>query len=237
MTVIRDISLTLTEEQIWRGQGGRRPEQVRPALRALMQRALEVGQPLFEPRIAYGFFEVGELRHGQVALRNGAILRSAGQTTHLARAEQVALVLCTIGPALDERVRQLLDTEMALAATLDGVGSAAVDALSTAACRRIEEEAARAGLRTTMPFSPGDGDWPLADQQVFFDLLPVGELGMRLTRDHLMTPLKSLTLVIGIGKEASAGGVPCERCSAAPRCRYRVDALDANSQLDGGINP
>jgi len=223
-TILRDISLTLTEEQIWRGLGGRRPEQVRPALRALMQRALEVGQLLFEPRVVYAAFDVSEIRHGQVVLGNGAALRSAGQTAHLARAEQVALALCTIGPSLDERVRQLLDSEMALAATLDGVGSAAVDALSTDVCRRIEEEAARAGLRTTVPLSPGDGDWPLADQQVFFDLLPVGELGMRLTRDHLMTPLKSLTLVIGIGKEVTAGGVPCERCSAAPRCRYRADA-------------
>ncbi len=224
MTIIRDIPLTLTEEQIWRGQGGRRPEQVRPVLRALMQRALEVGQSLFAPRVAYAFFEVGELRHEQVILRNGAILHSAGQTANLARAEQVALVLCTIGPALDERVRELLDSEMALAATLDGVGSAAVDALSSEVCRRIEEEAARAGLRAAMPISPGDGDWPLADQQVFFDLLPVGELGMRLSRDHLMTPQKSLTLVMGIGKDVAAGGVPCERCSAAPRCRYRVDA-------------
>jgi len=222
MPIITDIPLTLTEEQIWRGQGGRRPEQVRPALRALMNNALEAGQKLFSPRIAYQLFEVGEARPREIALKNGAILHSGAQTPYVAHAERLALVACTIGPALDERVRELLDSEIALAAALDGVGSAAVDALSSDACRLIEEEARRAGQLTTMPFSPGDGDWPLSDQRVFFDLLPAGEIGMSLSKDDLMTPLKSLTLVIGVGKRVTAGGAPCERCSAAPRCRYRV---------------
>ena len=222
MPIVTDLTLTLTEEQIWRGQGGRRPEQVRPALRDLMNRALEIGQGLFAPRIAFDYFEVGELRHQQIVLKDGAVLHSGAYTADLARADRLALIACTIGPALDERVRSLLDDEMALAATLDGVGSAAVDALSGDACRLIEEEARRAGLLTTTPFSPGDGDWPLSDQRVFFNLLPVDEIGLSLSPDDLMMPLKSLTLAIGVGKEVTAGGSPCERCSAAPRCRYRV---------------
>jgi hypothetical protein len=220
--IVSDLTLKLTEEQIWRAQGGRRPEQVRPALRTLMQRALEAGQNLFQPRLAYAFYGLRELRHDRLILDNGVVLHSASRTPDLAGAERVAVAACTIGPALDERVRELLDSDMALAAALDGVGSAAVDALSSDVCRLVEAEAQAAGLLTTMPYSPGDGDWPLEDQEAVLSLLPANDLGITLSRDYLMTPLKSLTMVIGAGKQVTVGGVPCERCSAAARCRYRI---------------
>jgi hypothetical protein len=224
MPFIDTITLSLTEEQLWRGQGGRKPEQVRPALRALMNRALEEALPLLQPRLAYELLAIEEVQHDRLVLQGGAVLHSAVLAAELALAERVAVAGCTIGRPLDERVRELLQDELALASALDGVGSAAVDALSAEVCCRVDEAARQAGALTTMPFSPGEGEWPLSDQQAVLGLLPADSLGIQLSPDFLMTPLKSLTMVIGVGKEVRSEGVPCDRCSAALRCRYRVNS-------------
>jgi hypothetical protein len=42
-----------------------------------------------------------------------------------------------------------------------------------------------------------------------------------LTDTYLMRPLKSLSLVVGMGENLSVGGSPCEFCSLNQVCRYR----------------
>jgi hypothetical protein len=74
---------------------------------------------------------------------------------------------------------------------------------------------------TSIPFSPGEPDWPLEGQRELFDLVPAEEIGVTLADTFLMRPLKSLSLVVGMGENLSAGSSPCEFCSLSQVCRYR----------------
>jgi cobalamin-dependent methionine synthase I len=137
-------------------------------------------------------------------------------------AKQIAVAVCTIGPQLEEAVGAMFTAGQQVEATvLDGVGSAAVEELAQRACRMFEDMARQRGLMTSSPLSPGEPDWPLEGQRELFDLVPGEEIGVTLTDTFLMRPLKSLSLVVGIGENLSTGGSPCEFCSLNQVCRYR----------------
>ena len=72
---------------------------------------------------------------------------------------------------------------------LEGVGSAAVEALANAVCVYFEEKAAEENLRSTIPLSPGMIGWPLEQgQSPIFKLLDTKEFGISLTPSSLMLP-------------------------------------------------
>jgi cobalamin-dependent methionine synthase I len=141
----------------------------------------------------------------------------------LAGATQVALAVCTIGPALEERVRALFAAGDPLRAmALDGAGVAALGQVSEAVGERICEEAAAQGLRTGMRVSPGQEGWPLEQQRVLFSLLPAERIGVRLNESCLMIPQKSVSFVVGLGPEMRADAVACDFCSRREHCRWRA---------------
>jgi hypothetical protein len=64
--------------------------------------------------------------------------------------------------------------------------------------------------------------WPVEQgQPQIFDLLNAGEIGVQLTESMMMIPRKSLSLVLGVGRELIAGGRTCDYCSMKETCRYR----------------
>lgn len=110
----------------------------------------------------------------------------------------------------------------AYALALDSYGTLAVEALAAAACRVLERVAARRGVSTSMPLSPGLNGWPLADgQRQVFALLGTRPAGITLTSSSQMLPRKSTTLVIGLGSGLTQQGRPCDYCSLQPSCRYQ----------------
>ena len=56
-------------------------------------------------------------------------------------------MVCTVGERIDAEVARTMDDDPSYALAMDGVGSAAVEALAAAACRRFEGEAVAAGLK------------------------------------------------------------------------------------------
>jgi len=73
-----------------------------------------------------------------------------------------------------------------------------------------------------MRAEPGQEGWPIQQQRVLFDLLPAGEIGVRLTASYLMLPRKSLSFVVGLGPEMQPDAVTCDFCSKRERCAWRV---------------
>ena len=77
---------------------------------------------------------------------------------------------------------------------LQAWGTACVEALCDTFCAEFPDATAR--------FSPGYGDWALADQQAVFRLLqPPHHVGVCLSDSLLMTPAKTVTAVFGLQEE------------------------------------
>ncbi len=221
MRIITDLQPTLEVEHVLRGQGID-PAQARPPAVAAARAVLDEAQSLLVPAALYTILPVHGLEHERVLLGNGMVFEGPLVVRALAGATQVALVVCTIGPALEERVSALFAAGDALRAmALDGAGVAALGEVSRMVRERICNEAATHGLRTGMYASPGQEGWPLEQQRILFRLLPAERIGMRLTQGCLMLPRKSVSFAMGLGPEMRPDVVACDFCSKRADCRWR----------------
>lgn len=99
----------------------------------------------------------------------------------------------------------------------DCVGSAAIEAF----CNKIN--LSFKDCECLRPrFSPGYGDMPLECQRDIIEFLQTSKnIGMSLTESLMMVPVKSVTAIIGIGKEKNkCTGPGCMICSGI-NCPYR----------------
>jgi hypothetical protein len=224
MPVLRDWELIIDADQVLRGQGAD-PKAIRkrsPKLLDLAERAIEEGTPLLKPELLYRRLKVNQVIHERIKLEAGMELRSKLLTEHLAPASEVIVILCTIGSGLEDKISQVMKSDLVYALALDGLGSAGVEALANAACRQFEVEAEKQQLEATIPLSPGMIDWSVEEGQLqIFDLLPADEIGVELTPSWVMIPRKSLSMVMGIGEQLTQSGTTCDYCSMRETCRYQ----------------
>lgn len=135
----------------------------------------------------------------------------------------IALVVCTIGSALEERVAQLTaEDRVARAMLLDAIGSAAVEEVADRSNRRICAEALRDGLDPGPRVSPGYGAWKLEDQDWLLGEIAPAEIGVTLSETWMMTPRKSISYAVPLAGGSARPQRRCVHCGLAD-CAYRTD--------------
>jgi hypothetical protein len=185
----------------------------RPALVLLAERAISEGMPLVRPQVRQRTLRVDGLRDQCLELEGGFTLSGPLVARHFARASQVALVVCTIGSQLEERMAQVVEDDPAFALALDGFGTAAAETLATSACAQFSERAA-GGLCATAPIGPGLPDWPVDEgQPELFAALQLDPAIVRLQPGGIMAPRKSISFAIGFGVQPVSGDLSNSACS------------------------
>lgn len=216
--------LVLDEDAVLRGQGAD-PATIRersPRLVQLATKALEVGRPLLRPRVFSSHHEVKAVRHDRITLADGGYLAGSLISQHLSPAQQVVILVCTIGTALDELLSEVMRQDMVYGLALDGVGSAATEALANEACRLLEIEAAKNGFQASIPLSPGMVGWTVDEgQPQIFNLIGDKAIGVTLSDHFVMSPRKSLSMVLGLGPDMGYQGKVCDFCTMRDICRYQ----------------
>lgn len=220
-SILSDLDFALEVEHVLRGQGID-PARARPKIVAAARDALEEAQSLLAPAALYTILPARDFRHQRVTLDSGAVFEGPLVARALAGADKVALAVCTVGSALDERVSALFAEHPVRAMALDGAGIGAVGLAARLVGERVREEAATCGLGIGMRAEPGQEGWPIQQQRVLFGLLPAQEIGVRLTESYLMLPRKSLSFAVGLGPEMRPDAVTCDFCSKRERCRWRA---------------
>ena len=156
-----------------------------------------------------------------VRLENGLLLPGADLKAHLAGCDRAVLFCATLGAEADALIRRTERLDMAKALTLDCCASAAVEAV----CDQIEEELQGKFPGCSFPFrySPGYGDLPLEVQGPLLDLLDAPRrAGLCATANHLLTPRKSVTAILGVAQgEIEQKKRSCLGCPAQGSCQYR----------------
>jgi hypothetical protein len=224
MPVLENLKLQIDADAVLRGQGAD-PAVLRarrPALVKLAEQAIQEGLPLVTPRVIYKTFEIRDVRHDLLKFAGGGQLSGKFITQHLAQTCQVHMLLCSIGSSLERFADQKWSSSSVYSLALDGVGSAAVEALANAACRFLEEQALELGWKSSIPLSPGMVDWSVeAAQPQIFQLLKQEPLEVSLNSSLIMVPRKSLSMVVGIGPDMSITGRTCDYCNLRDVCRYK----------------
>jgi hypothetical protein len=231
MPTLENIPISLTPEEIIDSRGQR---QIRPALLRDAEAAINLGKTLWQPRVVYDWFRVQGVDAEHVVLSTGGqaspgrVLHVGRKASLLADAQRVLVSICTIGPALEERVHALNSAREGLQAyMLDSAGVAALGAVGEAVRCLAEEAASEAGWGVSPSLSPGSlVGWPLQGQRELCALLPVEAIGVHLNSHCVLEPHKSVSAVIGLGPgyDSPRVGSVCKYCALAKTCwRRRVD--------------
>ena len=216
--------LDINVDAVLRGQGAD-PAIIRtrsPRLIEVSEKAIETSLQLLEPQILVEELEVISHQHEILELEKNKKLSGPLVTGHLVGARSVIGAVCTVGSKIDQYASEVMEEDIVLGLAIDGVGSAAVEALANAVCKQIELEAAENEYQTTIPLSPGMIGWGVEEgQPLIFDLIDPGRIGVQLTPYHLMVPRKSLSMIIGVGPGINSGERICDYCAMRETCRYQ----------------
>jgi hypothetical protein len=139
----------------------------------------------------------------------------------LRKSDSLAFFLCTAGPEPGARTRKAMTEGDPLKGYIyDMLGSITVDAAADLMQAELEKETVSSGKKITNRYSPGYCGWHVSEQHKLFRLLPDNFCGIRLTDSALMEPVKSISGIIGIGKNVRYIKNTCSLCEMK-KCTYR----------------
>jgi hypothetical protein len=137
------------------------------------------------------------------------------------KSDSVALFLCTAGDEIGIRSRKAMQERDFLKGYIyDVIGSEIVEAAADLMQESLEKAAASSGLKITNRYSPGYCGWDVVEQHKLFQLIPDNFCGIRLTESALMSPEKSISGIIGIGRDVNSNPYTCSICDMKD-CIYR----------------
>ena len=153
--------------------------------------------------------DIENLQIAETILQPGKIITSA-----VREANHFVVFIATAGKTFDtwnRRVQQ--GDDMVRAFFADSLGSVLAEACVAVLQERIEQEMTEQGLFVSNSYSPGYCDWPLIEQKKLFSFFPGQFCGVTLTESCLMVPIKSVSGIVGVGKNVKKRLYSCDVCS------------------------
>lgn len=236
MPQLPPVEIEVTGEEVLKAlRRGRTPS---PDMLKQAEKAVETARSLWQPAGVYEWFSVSALNGATVDIHHKnssrtATLKVGFHSDLLQHADRVMISIFTIGNALDDTVHRLNQEGAYLESyLLDSVGVVGLGKVGEAVRRMAETAAAERDWGVSANLSPGSlKGWDISGQQTLCGLLPVRDVGISITPEHLLKPFKSVTSVIGMGPNYTARkvGSVCRFCHNAPTCWRRKDDVPEES--------
>lgn len=184
-------------------------EEVLTMCRRLIDEVMGIGHPQFGYRIVLGeALGNSSFEWGSVRFKPGCTITRA-----LKGCSKYVFLTVTVGLEVDKWIKKMNTAgDIMKIYIADIIGSALAELTSAYACNYIDGEARKEGLLTTNSYSPGYCDWMVKEQHLFFSLLPPDFCGIHLSDSCLMSPIKSVSCVIGLGPDAVKSPYRCDIC-------------------------
>jgi hypothetical protein len=126
----------------------------------------------------------------------------------------IAFIAVTLGKKYDEWINQYFKSGDPFQGYIaDTIGSEMVENAADIIEELVEKDTAKMDLNCTNRYSPGYCGWHVSEQHKFFSFLPDNFCGIELSESALMSPVKSVSAIIGLGKECEKKDYQCSLCS------------------------
>ena len=143
--------------------------------------------------------------------------------------DQLAFFACTAGKGIGALSKKMMDEgELVEGYLVDTIGTVIVETAMDKIQSTLTQEMRTKNLKTTNRYSPGYCNWNVAEQHKLFQLLPEHFCGITLTESALMDPVKSVSGIIGIGKNVPFNEYACNFCD-------RHDCVHRNKKFHSSI--
>ena len=127
--------------------------------------------------------------------------------------EAFALFVCTSGLEFETYQHRLKEQgDMVRVFIADALGSVIAEKCADQMEKALQESIDKLGWKHTNRFSPGYCGWHVSQQQLLFPLFQGHTCGVKLTDSSLMLPIKSVSGIIGLGKDVRHLDYTCGLC-------------------------
>jgi len=192
----------------------------RPRLVSLVERVLAEQRGHLHPRVAIREIGVREEGRDRLLLEDSVELRGQALCRRLAGAESIVAVVGTIGNGLEDTEGS---RDSAQSLILEGLGTAAIAALTESILEDVRRAATERALVTTRALFPGMKGWDLVEGQTqIFSMVDGNAAGVSLNASFMMTPRKSVSFLVGIGASVKEVPSTCEDCRAVAHCLHKT---------------
>lgn len=165
-------------------------------------------------RLVYRIFDVSFRDAGFMMIETMEI-KSGNLGTNLKGCERAVLLGATLGPGVDRLLRRYSLTDMARVAVLQACAAAMLEEYLDDWQEGLKREQEKEGYYLRPRFSPGYGDFSIGHQGEILRMLDAAKrIGLSMTDGNMLTPSKSVTAAIGLGRT----NVPCHR-KGCEKCR------------------
>ena len=145
--------------------------------------------------------ELPDLDMGKIILRQ------------LRGSEAYAFFICTSGTDFEAYQQHLKQQgDMVRVFIADALGSVIAEHCADRMEESLQDSIDKLGWHHTNRFSPGYCGWHVSQQQLLFPLFQGQTCGVQLTDSSLMLPIKSVSGIIGLGKEVRKLDYTCGLC-------------------------
>jgi hypothetical protein len=225
--VLAEILSDLDVPAVMRATGIRRPDASESRMAAITTDLIEAvrNTDLLEPAMTSRRYLISGFTESGITLGGGVTLHGEALRECCAEALELAVMVCTIGGGLEQKVDDFFaDAEPLRSLILDTIGNLALESVVSQGCAQIRREVLPAGYQSGGPVFPGEAGFPITEQPQLLSLADAAWTGISLTHGGMMLPRKSLSMVIGIGPEMKSGVTAhsCDRCQQRGRCHHQV---------------
>ena len=199
------------------------PQGLPPARVRLRREAIELikAEVLVEAAYSYNIVPLDRpaaetLLVGGEVLHAPLMLPGSGELTAL------GLGVTTLGPRLEKRITQLFgEKRISLALALDEVANEMLFALDRRVQDRMLSECYRRRLTMAGELRAGDPGLDITAQTTVLRLANAESIGVQLYGGKLMTPLKSTSMVLGVGRNLPpVSWSRCDTCPSSKKCSF-----------------
>ncbi|SDM89115.1 hypothetical protein [Acetanaerobacterium elongatum] len=193
------------------------------ALTAEISECKQLLKETVSPHYVCAEFSLLCLETGLALEQSGVVLAGQSINNHLAHSKRCLVMAATLGSGVDKLIRYMQISEPHRALILDACANAMIEDYCDRITAAAEVQACSASETLTWRFSPGYGDFPLDIHTKLLPLLNTGRrMGLYETTTHLLTPLKSVTALMGIiDKDIKNSKRGCETCTNVATCRFK----------------
>lgn len=208
-----DLGISARDIEQYLGFG---PDNVPDPFPEMIEASFGEAPDLFEIRTGYRITDEVRFHPHTLQTETGGVFFSTGEVVfnQIRKAGRLALFAATAGQRVTDRCRELnVAGDSVYSYVLDVMGSLVAGKSAERMLDDLERELELSDRHISESYSPGYCDWSVAEQQKLFSFFPPRFLGITLSPSSLMTPVKSVSGIVGIGHGLKRNGYQCFLCN------------------------
>ena len=222
-----NIEVDVSIDEVLKAIPGKRPLE---KIVAPLEQSLMAARKIWCPQAVCCWLDIKQITAETITLalpgeERSVKLNTGFSTRFLAKAEAVLAAVYTLGSELEEYGASLSANGDFLGAYLtDIIGLVVLDKAGEKIRTLAENRANALGWGVSPFLSPGSvHGWDLDDQSSLCSFLPLETLGVKISKDAILTPFKSISCLIAVGPgyASSRVGTTCEVCSKKDTCTMK----------------